>query len=83
MPDPTPPAIAAEIARLLAAAGETVRSLRARGFGGRTAEALLGKGDGLPSLESADEALRLVLRRRQWHRPDPQAVRPRAPSVKS
>lgn len=60
------PDVAAEIARLLAAKGWTVRKLKAEGFGGRTADALLGKGDGLPSIGAADRALAL-LGRRLWH----------------
>lgn len=61
------PDIAAEIARLLNDAGFTVRKLREAGFSTRTAESLLGKGDYLPGLESADTALKLV-GHELWHR---------------
>lgn len=60
----TSPPVAAEIAARLAAAGWTVRRLRGKGgFSGSVAEALLGKGPGLPSLENADRALGLLGRR--------------------
>ena len=71
MTDPTPPPIAAEIAARLTAAGWTVRRLRDEGgFGGESAEKLLGKRPGAPSLESADRALAL-LGRQLWHRRKP------------
>jgi hypothetical protein len=55
-----------ELRRLLRERGWTVRKLRAEGFGGVSADKLLGMREGLPSIESADRALRLV-GRRLWH----------------
>jgi len=64
------PAIAAELVRLLTDAGWTVRKLREAGFGGASAERLLAKAPGLPSLDSAERALAL-LGRQLWHRKRP------------
>lgn len=66
--DTVEPPIAAEIARMLAAANWTVRKLRAAGFGSSAAESLLGKGATLPSLSTAEAGLRLI-GRSLWHRP--------------
>lgn len=64
------PEVLAEVRRLLEAAGWSVRKLRAAGLSARAAEALLGKNESTPSVESLERALRLLEPPRGlWHRP--------------
>ncbi len=67
--DTPPPPIVAEIIARLTAAGWSVRKLREAGFGGKSAEILLGKLVGIPDLETAERALALLTPPRSlWHR---------------
>lgn len=67
---PPEPAIVAEVRALLEAEKWTVRKLRSHGIGARAAEALLGKNDSVPSVESLERALSLLTPpRRLAHRP--------------